>query len=1630
MESIIFAGDAFSEYYIHNLLWDEPRLRPLLGLDEVDATYRRAAADALRGQRALRARRQARSTSTLLLGPLADILGWDLGEESQRVQTAEGLEDAGVALTVDDRVVARVLAIDPDAPLDLPATGVHRRFAPTLSMIRVLEEMDLTWGIIINGYELRLIRRAEGFVASHIGFDLTSIAGGTAVGLTAWRLLWATLRAEALAAEPMVLDRIVANGREHQAGVSDALGGQVRQAIISFLQGVVSHPANVDQLPQPLSDQTLNQLYAEVLRVLYRALFALYAESRNLLPLELPIYRDNYAITRLARQVTQPDTDPRRHPTPSDRFYEHGLRALFELLRQGANLGPEGRIPKYNGAMFDHTRTALIESLVWSDATVARVLECLTLVPTRAGQVRLSYRELDVEQLGAVYESLLEQVPQIAAEAMYRVLLDGRQLVINAEERQRLAERRSEVVADGVDDVVDDDDDDQDDDVDDQQQDDDGEADAAGDDEEETTPRTNRPLRVLEEIAPGTVYLKAGMGRKQTGSFYTSRPLVEFLVRRAIDPLAEGKTPEEILALRVLDPAMGSGHFLVGAMRRMGEHLLAAYRSRYEQALAAQPDLSPTDLFLEAGVHPEVARNWEHEERALTACRLLVAGNCIYGVDKNPLAVDLARVSLWLATAATDHPLTFLDHRLRCGDSLLGMPLYLGGDDEPEAHLLKTDAPPTTGRGRRRRADTDPVNAPLLEGLTAVEIVSDATRKLREKITRALNHLKLIRDLMDARPEDFAGHRAAFEAMQSELQWFTQLHALRLGRAFLPAETVADLGLINQWLADIARDGQPSDEHQQRAEPVIARGHEIGSFCWELAFPEVFFASDGTRKPDAGFDAIVGNPPWDKIKPNERELFSDFDPTVWDVQGQERKRLIRNLTNDNPDAKAAWERHESETRTLAKLLLEGGLYYHQIAEVEGKRTGGDPDVFKFFTERAYQLLRDGAIAALVLPDTLQASQGTTGLRRLLLDHCQVQALIRLTNTTSLTSGTNRIFPGVHPDKKFFAIALARGGRTEHIDAAFFGREIGNVLGGLRQHPRYLSLDASLYRELSPETYTFVELHDQREVDLLRRIYRQFPRLGEQREDTWNVSFTAEFHMTNDSYLFRDAARLRRFDAVLHSPHPPVTEAAIGAPYEQDEAGEFWMTPGSEHYEAAPDRFVQAERWVDSRGRVHPVGSLDENRIAYRMTGYVLAGEAGDVSALPIKPGEKYVPLYEGRMVHQFDHCQKAYIRGSGRRARWEELPWDQKRIVPHYVMAATDFDAMHPGRRIDRCGYCRVTGQTNERTLMASLMGGEGAVGEAVPTAAFSQADDRLGLGWIAVLNSFLIDYLIRLQVSNNINFFVMSSLPIPRFDPNDPELKPLLSGVTKLSCVTPETSGVWNRLAQAWPDKLPSPWLHNVACLDIHQRAKLRAEVDARVAMLYGLSAQEYARILSTFPLLDQDQPPLPGDCFIRQTNKGEKSKPRGFITRDLALLTFFELKGEAPPTDIVAFFADAGVDIERNTGKLRDLRVRVEEATKRGAVAYLPTQYRGWRADSTPYLPPDLPRPLIEDWAGHIGKYVMEDPSVNSGEATLKGTRIKAQMIHDMLMQGWTFAGVLESYPHLTAEQVAVALQWGNRG
>jgi hypothetical protein len=244
--------------------------------------------------------------------------------------------------------------------------------------------------------------------------------------------------------------------------------------------------------------------------------------------------------------------------------------------------------------------------------------------------------------------------------------------------------------------------------------------------------------------------------------------------------MADGKLASDILALKVLDPAMGSAHFLVGATRRLAEHLLAAYRRAVAQLRADHPEgeASEDDLLVLAGIPDELIQVWggAEEEREFAVCRLVVAGNCIYGVDKNPLAVDLAKVSLWLVTAAARFPLSFLDHRLQCGDSLLGIPA-----EEVVRPWVRRDVR-TKGKAKPRSAK--PVELLISPRHGQEDFTAPNHKALCASFMRALACLRELNRSIQQEPTNFALHQARYDALRGTLGPWWETHQLRIGCAF------------------------------------------------------------------------------------------------------------------------------------------------------------------------------------------------------------------------------------------------------------------------------------------------------------------------------------------------------------------------------------------------------------------------------------------------------------------------------------------------------------------------------------------------------------------------------------------------------------------------------------------------------------------------------------------------------------------------------------------------------------------------------------------------------------------------------------------------------------------------------
>jgi hypothetical protein len=552
-------------------------------------------------------------------------------------------------------LVQRVrLGLDLDTTLETDAKDHRWQASPQARFERLLRETQVPIGLLTNGTHLRLVYAPRGETSGHLTFPVRAMT--EVAGRPIFASLLMLLSAERLFTLPdkQRLPNILAESRKYQILVSTKLAEQVLAALYELLRGfqAADDQRHGDLLRDVLQDDP-NQVYAGLLRVLMRLVFLLYAEDRSLLSTD-EVYQKYYSVIGLFERLRE---DAGRHTDTMDhRFGAWAqLLTLFRLIYDGGRRGGM-RLLARKGYLFDPDRYPFLEGRPQgsrrqpgertepprvSDGVVFRVLQDLLILDGE----RLSYRTLDVEQIGSVYETMMGFSLEVArgrSIAIKPTKSHGAPTTINLEELLEVKPTdRAKWLKEKTDQAVT------------------GQAATAL--KEAKTPED--AVAALEKkvareatpniVPPGAMVLQPSDERRKSGSHYTPRSLTEPIVRTTLRPILEqlgpDATPEQILDLKVCDPAMGSGAFLVEACRQLAECLVKAWHAH-----GRVPSIPP-------------------DEDEVLHARRNVAQRCLYGVDKNPMAVDLAKLSLWLATLAKDHPFTFLDHALRHGDSLVGL---------------------------------------------------------------------------------------------------------------------------------------------------------------------------------------------------------------------------------------------------------------------------------------------------------------------------------------------------------------------------------------------------------------------------------------------------------------------------------------------------------------------------------------------------------------------------------------------------------------------------------------------------------------------------------------------------------------------------------------------------------------------------------------------------------------------------------------------------------------------------------------------------------------------------------------------------------------------------------------------
>nr|BBH94228.1 hypothetical protein KTA_24270 [Thermogemmatispora argillosa] len=1076
----------------------------------------------------------------------------------------------------------------------------------------------------------------------------------------------------------------------------------LRQARALLAKEAAASRSERDQLAR-LALQDLRGLYEQTLRLIYRLFFIQTARRAGYVSADCALNLDSREPARQRSNqpgTGAPDGEVDEDDASAGRLWKR-LQELCALMRSGCQQ-PGLRLASYPGRLFDPATTPYLEALAVPDAVLIQVLALLDC-DTLAGEVT---PETDWIWLpAALYEDLLAYEPRLASEPLHEVQDRGRRLVIPA----RL--NVSSPARDG---------------------------------------RTRYP--VVRAVAPGNVYLMPSRGRKSRGSYSTPPALVPYLVRRTLEPLVSRcRRAEDMLALRVVDPAMGTGTLLVAAC----DYLTRAY----VRLLGEGETLATAPL-----------ECWKRYRR-------LVAEHCLYGVDLDELAVELARLSLWLFTGHLDQAAPFVSANLRCGNSLISIPL-------PDAHV-RSEAP-----ARSRRLDR------LLRLIPLPENALPATTEERARMRRLADLWVALwfwprASSSAARDQTGGPENEAVPALPDRRTWAALVAAVARGEDGSQAEATAG----STKSATDAAGTLGLAPYLQTLRRLVRR---MRPFHWQLEFSSVFFEDSGRLRSRPGFDAVLTNPPWETLKPNSREFFAAYDPLYRRLERVEAEQQRRHLLADH-HIERAWQDEAHWLEGLSRYVRQSGLYPAQRVPIGSRASGGDLNSYKLFVERVYQLLRPGGSCGLVVPASLYTDQSSAGLRRLLLDRARLIVLLGFENRAGL-------FP-IDSRCKFALLVFTRERPAAHFRAAFMLRDPAVLQSDEQQFT--IALPRALIERFAPETLSLLELRTQREAELLSRIYGTWPLLGAQPQEreaagAWSVTLTREFDMTSDRRLF-------------------------------NRSGEGW-------------------------------------------------------------------PLYEGKMIHQYCPCfaparyhvvpeigRQALLRGELERLEQEldelariELPQPlqggrRERLMTLLTtygrgpLTAADvrFDCEAP-----RLVFRRVASSTNARSLIATILPAGCFLGNTLtyvrpwrlnrdkllalvragPAQPLSLAYERslsptLLAYLCGLLNSFVLDYVIRHKVSVDITMSQAAQLPLARLDPEQPYCQAIARRVARLVCLGPAFAHLRSELLGAEDAPTLPPEQRRA-------RLQLQHEIDALVAHLYGLSAADLRDLLygpqpQSFPLV-----------------------------------------------------------------------------------------------------------------------------------------------------------------------------------
>ncbi|MGX0879699.1 hypothetical protein ACSSV4_004409 [Roseovarius sp. MBR-154] len=939
-------------------------------------------------------------------------------------------------------------------PLDRRSGRRGEETAPSTQMLRYLRRIDditggtLRWGILTNGSKWRLyFSGARSVSEQFFELDIAAILDlpGHNDGLFAlneddhrhWlKVFYLVFRREAFVpagADPRTFhEKALEEGKFYEERVAEDLSNKVFGEVF---------PDLVRAIVKAAPEADLQAVREAALILLYRLLFILYAEDRDLLPVKDTRY-DDYGLRNKVRLDVKERKDKNDVFSETAARYWGAMADLFIAIDQGdASIG----LPPYNGGLFDQERHAILTNIRIPDAVMARVIDALSFEVTPEGRKYINYRNLSVQQLGSIYERLLE----------YEVTRDGDEITVQ----------------------------------------------------------------------PNI------FARKGSGSYYTPDDLVQLILTETLEPLVEERKrafrdkikeleqrdladdrkigqlrildpATALLDLKICDPAMGSGHFLVSLVDFMADQVITAMAEAELDAPEEWGDyISPLGERIDTIRGTILAnadeRDWTIDEEQLDdrhIIRRMVLKRCIYGVDKNPMAVELAKVALWLHTFTVGAPLSFLDHHLRCGDSLFGSWVKKGIDK------AATYGTPLLLHEPMKRALRAASKMQIVEGLTDAEI-AEAHRSADvfaevEDMTAPLDALlKLIHaiDWLDIKDKaDTAALKIFFDGQFGD---------------------PLDIAMGKKEPKTKREEGQRFAEILGQARMLIAEENFLN---WQVTFPGIW--SDWEEDElTGGFHAVIGNPPWDRMKLQQIEWFAERRPAIaMAARASDRQKLIAALEKAGDplaqDYAKASERAEAGTRMARK----GGDF--------PLLSGGDVNLYSLFVERAMTVVKQDGLIGLLVPSGIASDKTAARFFKGVATEGRLKALYDFENRRTRYD-LKPFFEDVDSRFKFCAFVASPTPTEEAARCAFFLQAVSE----LADPEVCFSLGAEDFARVNPNTGTAPIFRSKRDADLTKAIYASAPilvdRSSGEEEKAWPVRYSTMFHMTNDSELFRTRAEL-------------------------------------------------------------------------------------------------------------------------------------------------------------------------------------------------------------------------------------------------------------------------------------------------------------------------------------------------------------------------------------------------------------------------------------------------------------------------------------------------------------------------